>query len=230
MTINRLPKIVYLEKLVSVLGLNESSLDINIEETIQHSKERHLPLYFSNKVTGVPLETELTTVGTGFNNGEIIDEFFIPYGTEREIFNDDKYKSINSAKVFTCPDTQTVRVAVSEFTCEEEHYMYMPDKLNIHEPLMLELKDIFCERDDVIAFMNTEVNLPSYLDRDSDCYSQELDLAIQLHHAIYIDKYKYLNKNTESKVSYWLNQHKPDLDASAAMIERLARVISINNK
>jgi hypothetical protein len=67
-----------------------------------------------------------------------------------------------------------------------------------------------------------------YQDINSEYYSPEIDLAIQLHHAIRIEKFGNVNHRRESRLSKWLIENKPVFDHTKAnRISRLSTIIDI---
>lgn len=219
----RLPKIVYLEALVSILKLSELPIHIAINNILQYSQESHLPLYFTKKVTGAPSNTKLKTISTDVINEELL---ITEVKVKRETFDENEKKSIHSVNINLDDSPTTLIISLIEFTYKKENFINILDGTTIHEPLPLCLEDIFCERDDVIAFMETEENTPSYLDESSPYYAEELDLAIQLHKAIHINKNYDTLSNTRNKVDKWLRKNRPEIE-SEALTKRLSSIISI---
>jgi hypothetical protein len=157
MITKRLPKIVYIEKLIKVLDLVESNQHTDIEDIIQQSMEHNLPLYFRKPVTGISLDTEFDMLYTDEDfNGVPIQQPWPPRGTIRTEFNDGEETSIHNATVIIDGKECRTKISVSEFTCEGKSFFHMPKHSNIHEPLILELDEVFCKRDDVILCLETE--------------------------------------------------------------------------
>lgn len=68
---------------------------------------------------------------------------------------------------------------------------------------------------------------PPYLDQESEFYSEELDLAIQVHKAIHLEKYGNPHLTREDNVKSCLDENRPELMQSDAMIRRIASIISL---
>lgn len=68
------------------------------------------------------------------------------------------------------------------------------------------------------------------MDINSEYYAQELDLAIQLFHAIQIEKFGNVNQSINRRVSSWLVKNKPDKSVSEAQTKRLSAIIRIVKK
>jgi len=86
------------------------------------------------------------------------------------------------------------KVAVLRF--EHEGTMYCgadTDGGDLRE-IFLEYSDIYFKKSEFDSYQD----VPAYLDKNHDCYAPELDLAIQLHQAIFIDGYKSHNSNREA--------------------------------
>ena len=89
-------------------------------------------------------------------------------------------------------------------------------------------------RNEIYAFRNNDLNhdnldakfhdSPDYLDPENKYYSEEMHLAMQLHHAIYIEKYGDYNVDRQATVAAWLDANKPELKPSEAMIKRLSTI------
>ncbi len=226
MTLERLPKKIYLEGLVKTLGLSDLPLHIAIDNILQFSKEYDLPLHFTNKITGTPLGTKLETCYTDVKGEELL---IVGVKAKRKTFDEKEEKLILSADVLMGNSASTLRISLVEFTHKEEHFINISDKTTIHEPLPLCLEDVFCMRDDVIAFITKEDNVPSYIDKNSPYYAKELDLAIQLHKEMHINNYKPHLGNMEARVDMWLCEKKPESKESTARVKRLSTVISTKN-
>lgn len=77
-----------------------------------------------------------------------------------------------------------------------------------------------------VSSSSIDDNTPPYLDKESEFYSEELHLAIQVHKAIYIDKQGNPNRNKEQNVSTWIKNNKSDLKLSEAAFNRICAIIS----
>jgi hypothetical protein len=85
---------------------------------------------------------------------------------------------------------------------------------------------------DAIYFNDSEFrsyqDVPAYQDKNHEHYAPELDLAIQLHKAVHIDKYGNQSHNRVDRVTNWLNANCPDQNFSNAQIDRLSATIRID--
>jgi hypothetical protein len=101
--------------------------------------------------------------------------------------------------------------------------------------LFIDLSNVFVKKSDYGNFIKKatsqmhQVKAP-YQDINSEYYSPELDLAIQLHHAIQIEKFGNVNQPRENRVTKWLNENRQDDVHKNAKIERLSTIIGINKK
>jgi hypothetical protein len=84
---------------------------------------------------------------------------------------------------------------------------------------------------DAIYFAKSEIqsfqDLLPYQDENHEHYAPELDLAIQLHKAIYIDKYGNQAQKREQRIDSWLTSNCPNKKFSDASIKRLSAVIGL---
>lgn len=112
----------------------------------------------------------------------------------------------------------------------------------------LDENDFYSLRDEIIAYRKRDIykdtldnnklgsqntgveaaELQPYLDHNSEFYAEELDLAIQLHKAIHIEKFGNQARNRIDRVSQWLIVNRPNLKTSEAKINRLSAIITIN--
>lgn len=224
MSLVMLQKKVYLEELVKIFEFHELPLRFAINKIFQLSQEHHLPLNFTNKVMGVPLGTKFKA-----DDANIKGEKLVIKEREQKIktFSNEENKLIHSSKIYLDNDFSVLGVNLFEFKYKEEHFINILDGATEHEPLLLWLEDIFCERDDVIAFMNKKENLPSYLDVKSPHYAKELDIAIQQHKDIQVGEYGKGLSNTADKVSKWFNEKEHNLKVTDTTVKRFASIISI---
>ena len=99
----------------------------------------------------------------------------------------------------------------------------------------IDLAHVYIKKSDYSNFIK-RLNSPPleikelYQDINSEYYSPELDLAIQLHHDIHIGNFGNVNQPITHRVGCWLNKNKPDDKHSEAKIKRLSSIIGINKK
>ena len=117
------------------------------------------------------------------------------------------------------------KISVSRFEFEGRLYCCFDNHGDIW-PINLNYSDIYFNKSE----FPSEPDTPAYQDKNHPCYAPELDLAIQLHQAIFIDGYNSHNTNREVRISNWLNKKNPDKKLSAAAIKRLSAVINIETK
>jgi hypothetical protein len=84
---------------------------------------------------------------------------------------------------------------------------------------------------DAIYFNKSEVQthqeLPPYLDKEHEHYAPELDLAIQLHQAIFVEKYGNQGHQREDRVIKWLGENYKNHGFRDAKIKRLSSIIGV---
>ncbi len=89
------------------------------------------------------------------------------------------------------------------------------------KPIVLDFDDIYFDKSEIHSVQD----LPPYQDKNHENYAPELDLAIQLHKAIYIDKYGNQGQSREDRISSWLKNEYSEYHFADAAIARLSTVI-----
>ncbi len=89
--------------------------------------------------------------------------------------------------------------------------------------IVLEFDTIYFDKSEFRSYQD----VPAYQDKNHEHYAPELDLAIQLHKAIYVDKHGSLAQNREQCIDSWLRSNYPNQEFSNAKIKRLSAVIGI---
>lgn len=114
---------------------------------------------------------------------------------------------------------------VSVLRFEHEGTLYCGSDANgcYLSPIILRESDIYFDK----SKFDPNQDIPAYQDKNHSCYAPELDLAIQLHKAIHIEKYGNQRLSREARISSWLNKNYPDKTFTTAAIGRLSAVIGI---
>ena len=89
------------------------------------------------------------------------------------------------------------------------------------KPIALASDEIYFDKSEFSAYQD----LSAYQDKNHEHYAPELDLAIQLHKAIYIEKYGNQSQSREDRISSWLSTNYDQYEFSDATIKRLSAVI-----
>jgi len=124
-------------------------------------------------------------------------------------------------KILSC-DIEGGYVSVHTFEHDGKQYCGADDAGDHPRPVIVELDYIYFEKSEILSAQD----LPPYQDRNHEHYAPELDLAIQLHQAIFIDKYGKQAWTKEARVSHWLKANYGQFEFSDAGIKRLSAVIS----
>lgn len=66
---------------------------------------------------------------------------------------------------------------------------------------------------------------PSYLDKNSPYYAEELTIAIEAHTAIFINKEGSQHQSLSSRVATWLSKHYPEKCQSDSFVKRITAVV-----
>jgi hypothetical protein len=91
------------------------------------------------------------------------------------------------------------------------------------KPIVLGFDDIYFNKSEV----PTHQELPPYLDKEHEHYAPELDLAIQLHQAIFVEKYGNQGHQREDRVIKWLGENYKNHGFRDAKIKRLSSIIGV---
>jgi len=114
------------------------------------------------------------------------------------------------------------------FLAGDKHYT--EDHFHANRDEIMHYRKLNLQGDFLPADPVVEKFTPPYLDKEGDYYAEELDLAIQLHHAIHIEKYGNVQQSIKERVDSWLSTKKPDLPYSDNRSKRLSAIIGIKNK
>lgn len=66
---------------------------------------------------------------------------------------------------------------------------------------------------------------PDYLNSGSPYYAEELDIAIQVHNAIFKDKYGNPHQSNSERIISWLCKHFPEQSKSEAFLKRIRTIV-----
>lgn len=114
---------------------------------------------------------------------------------------------------------------ISFYRFEHEGKLYCgADNEGTHpKPIVLAFDEIYFEKSEFHSYQD----VPAYQDKNHEYYAPELDLAIQLHQAIHIEKYGNQGQSRLERVSAWLIKDDSNLKISDAQLNRLSSIIKI---
>ena len=113
------------------------------------------------------------------------------------------------------------KISVRIFEHEGKQYCGADSEGTHPEPIILGFDYIYFEKSEFDSYQD----VPAYQDKNHEHYAPELDLAIQLHQAICIDKYGNQAQKREDRISSWLNSEYDEYRFSDAAFHRLSAVI-----
>ena len=221
-----IPEQIPIHLLFNLLGLSAMEERAKLDTLKRYSLESDLLLSTHKEVKGLATNIPL---------GDIYDENeFIEHHDAKEQDVKEFYLiSFKLNQYFLTAEKATT--CINWFKVNGESFHVVNDDNNDVGGLFIDLSDAFVKKPDYDNFIQkatsqiNQVKAP-YQDVNSECYSPELDLAIQLHHAIHIDKFGNVNQPITHRVGCWLNKNRPDEVHSEAKIKRLSSIIGINKK
>jgi len=118
-------------------------------------------------------------------------------------------------------DVRGENIEVLRFEHEGKFYCGADNEGTELKPIIFESKYIYFNKSEFSAYQD----LPAYQDKSHEHYAPELDLAIQLHKAIVIEKYGNQDHNRERRITNWLSKNYDQYEFKDAAITRLSTVI-----
>ena len=222
-----IPEQIPIHLLFELLGLSTMEKRAKLDTLKRYSLESDLLLSTHKEVKGLATNIPL---GDVYDENEFIEHHdAIEQDTEEFYlisFTLNQYH-LNAEKVTTC---------INCFKVNGESFHVVNDNNNDDVGgLFIDLSDVFVKKSDYDNFIKKatsqmdQVKAP-YQDVNSEYYSPELDLAIQLHHAIHIAKFGKVGNTRLSRVNSWLNVNRPNETFSSAKTDRLSSIIGIIKK
>jgi hypothetical protein len=200
---------VFIQEAIVLLELKNKPLDYVIHELIH---ELNLPTYFDVNVAA----TESTSYEMETINYE---------GDELPFVNGNPPESIKGPgkKILegSVEKSDVAYLSVLRFEHEGKQYCGADEEGCNLKPIYLDSDSIYFDKPDFASY----IDKPSYQDNNHEHYARELDLAIQLHKAIHIDKHGNQSQRRLDRVASWLNTTYPNQNFPTAEIERLSAVI-----
>ncbi len=202
---------VFIQEAIELLKIQNKPLDYVIHSLMN---EENLATYFDVNVDA--------TESTGYEMQPINQD-----GDELPFVNGNPPKSIEGSgkKILeaSVEKGDEVIISVLRFEHNGKRYCGADSEGTNLKPIFLDSESIYFNKSDFDSY----VDKPSYQDKNHEYYAPELDLAIQLHQAIYIEKYRSHDPNREARSSSWLNKKYPEKEFLEAAIKRLSAVIAI---
>ena len=223
-----LPEKIKISVICELRGLSAMNQEAKLDALISFSQDSGLLFTFHQGVYAIPAEIPIGNIGdeagdfTEFKPARDEDIQYIETAKSFKL----KHYNIQQGKPFTY---------ISSFKESGVPFNIInADKSDIGV-LDIDLAHVYVKKSDYINFITSlkspppEIKKP-YQNINSEYYSPELDLAIQLHHAIHIGKFGNVNQPILSRVGNWLTKNRPNEDHAEAKIKRLSSIIGINKK
>jgi hypothetical protein len=221
-----IPQEISIHLLYELLSLATMQERAKLDTLKKYSTKSGLLLNISTEVKALPIEIPIGNVHD--ENNEFIDHY---YAKEEDIkwfncisFTLNQY-FLSKGKTTTCINCFNVK--------GESFHVVNDDNTDVGE-LYIDLSDVFVKKSDYDNFIKKATSQmheekAHYQDINSEYYAPELDLAIQLHHAIQIEKYgNVYQKNVKNKVAKWLQENNKESQISEAQLIRLSAIIGKN--
>ena len=113
------------------------------------------------------------------------------------------------------------KLSVRIFEHDGQQYCGADSEGTHPEPIILGFDYIYFEKSEFDSYQD----VPAYQDKNHEHYAPELDLAIQLHQAIIVDKYGKQAQSREERISSWLKTEYKKYGFSDAAVTRLSTLI-----
>jgi hypothetical protein len=237
-----LAKKVYLEEAIAELSMKEMPVIRALITMLMYSKHDKLNIYFDEPITSTEVNNEHEMIFD--SDGELTG---ILVGGSCEYLRAEK-KEVVTANAYQNNDTY--RISLNQFKLNGIDYYPVDDKELWLTPVSFNPNSFYFDRDELLSFISKmdfakesiketikenltgmPEKLPVYLDPESIFYAEEMDLAVQLHKAIYIDNYAGHLKDRVNRVRKWLDENKPSLvEIPDVKLKRLSTIIAIKNK
>ncbi len=221
-----IPEQIPINLLFELLGISTMQERAKLDTLKRYSLESDLLLSTHKEVKGLPINIPLGDIYDG-------DEFIDHYDGQEQDVEEFYLISFKLNQYFL--DAEKATTCINCFKVNGESFHIVNDNNNDVGELFIDLSDVFVTKSDYENFINktntqTQQVKATYQDVNSEYYAPELDLAIELHHAMHIDKFSNVNQPLETRISSWLNANRKDENHSGAKIKRLSTIIGINKK
>jgi hypothetical protein len=219
-----IPEEISIHLLYEILSLSGMQERAKLDALQRYSNESGLLFTFMTEVKALPINTPIGDV-YGENN-----EFIGHYDAKEESIEWFNCISFTLNQYFLSEGKATT--CINWFKVNGKLFHVVNDDNNNVGDLFIDLSNVFVKKSDYGNFIKKatsqmdQVKAP-YQDVNSEYYAPELDLAIQLHHAIQIEKFGNVNQSVEDRVSAWLKEFFPEEAISGAKIKRLGTIIGI---
>lgn len=197
---------IFIQEAIDRLELQKKPID-----HVMHSlmKEKGLTTYFDINVSATESTGyEVRPISEDANESPYVKS---PFHTQ----------VMGPCKKICAAEVRENGVEVFEFEHAGKRYSYADLEGIYPNPVVLDFDAVYFDKSEFSSYQD----LPAYQDKDHECYAPELDLAIQLHKAIYVDKCGNQSQSREDRIRSWLNTKYGQYDFSEAAITRLSAVI-----
>ncbi|MCG7869706.1 MAG: hypothetical protein JAY74_25465 [Candidatus Thiodiazotropha taylori] len=198
---------IFLKEATDLLGFSNKPMDYVVHVLIN---EENLTTYFDLNVDA--------TVCKGYEVRQINQE-----GDELPYVDSEPPTTIEGSgkKILEADVIGKAILSVTMFEHKGKQYCGADNDGTLLKSIDLSFDYIYFEKSEINAIQD----LPPYQDENHKHYAPELDLAIQLHKAIYTEKYGNLAQSREDRIRSWLNSEYQQYEFSEAAITRLSAVI-----
>jgi hypothetical protein len=223
-----IPEKISINVLYEYLGLSAMNEVAKLDALVSHSKDGGLLFTFHEKVKAIPAEISIGDIYD--DEGEFIE--FMPA-------KDEDIQYIETAKSFKLRNYNIQRGKPSTYISSFEESGATFNIINNDNSDIgifdIDLAHVYVKKSDYNNFMMKLTSPPSeikapYQDVNSEYYSPELDLAVQLHKAIQIENFGSAKHTRINRVKKWLDENRPDEDYGDIKISRLSTIIGLIKK
>jgi hypothetical protein len=222
-----IPEEISIHLLYEILSLSGMQERAKLDALRRYSNESGLLLSTHEEVKGLPINIPIGDV-YGENN-----EFIDHYDAKEESIEWFNCISFTLNQYFLSEGKATT--CINWFKVNGKLFHVVNDDNNNVGDLFINLSGVFVKKSDYDNFIKKatsqmhQVKAP-YQDVHSEHYAPELDLAMQLHHAIHIENFGSSNPSIERRVDNWLKKNRQNEEISHAKLKRLSSIIGIIKK
>jgi len=200
---------IFVKEAIELLGIQDKPICYVINSLMT---EENLSTYFDIDIEATEgAEYEMRIIN---NNG---DELPFVGGSPTTTIEGERKKIL---EINSISDDE---ISVLIFEHEGKQYCCADADGGYLRPIILSSSDIYFDKIEFGSYQD----VPAYQDENHDLFAPELDLAIQLHKAIHIEKFGNQGRPREERISKWLTEKFPDEEFPGAKITRLSTIIGI---
>ena len=179
-----------------------------------------LPLYFDTTIDGVQADDyeiihQDEEISYGLVNGD---------GSPPDPITSKHKKLIEG---LACNHHEKYWISINQFESNGKLYCPVEESGLKLAPVSLSIDSFYFDKAEFKESNKIHQDLPPYLDPDNENYAPVLDLAIQLHQAIQIEKHGNQNLSRKDRVNSWFDKNMPDEKLSGARLNMLSTMIKV---